>query len=300
MELLKVKFIHNPKSGFLRTPILLRRAIEANLTDVSFDYDFSETTHRGHARELTSQAIKDGYDAVVAVGGDGTVNEVATALLHTDVSLGIIPVGSGNGLARGSGIPMSLRKATKLLVNGTVRKIDAGKIEDSTFFIVTGVGLDAIIGKLFDDQKLRGPLPYFTIGFREFFLYKPEVFILKFDGKQIAVPALLVTIANQKGWGAGAVIAPHAEPDDGLLDICIIHRVNFLYAAFHLPKIFLGKIDKVRKYERYQAKEIQIVREKPGPFHYDGEPKDAGTILNISIDPKALQIIVPKNKMIIK
>jgi diacylglycerol kinase (ATP) len=292
----KIKFIHNPKSGLLRAPTLLRKAIEVNLAEASFDYDFTETTHRDHAVELTKQAIDEGYDTVVAVGGDGTVNEVAKALLHTDVNLGIIPVGSGNGLARGVDIPMSLRKATKLLLNGKVRKIDAGRINDKTFFIVTGVGLDAIIGKLFNDQKLRGPLPYFTIGFREFFFYRPEVFILKFNGKQIAVPALLVTIANQKGWGAGAVIAPHAEPDDGLLDICIIHRVNFLYGAFHLPKIFLGKIDKVRKYERYQAKEVQIIRERPGPFHYDGEHKDAGTILNVSLEEKALNIIVPRKK----
>ena len=295
MELQKVKFIHNPKSGLIRAPVLLRKAIEANLTEVPFDYDFAETTHRGHAVDLARQAVKDGYDAVVAIGGDGTVNEVATALLHTNVSLGIIPIGSGNGLARGSGVPMSMRKAIKLLVDGKVRKIDAGKIEDRIFFIVTGVGFDAIIGKLFDDQKLRGPLPYFTIGFREFLFYRPEVFILKFNDKQIAVPALLVTIANQKGWGAGAVIAPYAEPDDGLLDICIIPRVNVFYAIFHLPKIFLGKIDKVRKYQRYQAQEIQIIREKPGPFHYDGEPQDAGTVLNVSIVPKALNIIVPKN-----
>jgi len=294
MKLTKVKFIHNPKSGLLQAPVLLRKAIELSFVGAQFVYDFSETQYKGHGFDLATQAIKDGYDTVVAVGGDGTVNEVASALLHTDINLGIIPVGSGNGLARGVHIPLALRRACRLLIDGQVRTIDAGRIEGQPFFIVTGVGLDAIIGKLFDDQKLRGPLPYFTIGFREFMFYRPEVFIIKFNGKQVAVPALLVTIANQRGWGAGAVIAPHAEPDDGLLDICIIKRVNFLYALFHLPKIFFGKIDKVRKYERYQAKEIQIIRERPGPFHYDGEPRDADTILNVSVDPKALKIIVPK------
>jgi diacylglycerol kinase (ATP) len=103
----------------------------------------------------------------------------------------------------------------------------------------------------------------------------------------------LVTIANLKGWGAGVIISPNAEPDDGLLDICILHRVKFFYALFHFPKLFTGKIDKIRKYDRYQTKKLQIIREKPGPFHVDGESHDAGLILDISVDSKALKIIVP-------
>lgn len=294
MQLKKVKFIHNPTSGIIRSPLIIRKLIETSLNNPPFEYDFEETQYKGHAHKTAKQASKKGYDAVVAVGGDGTVNEVATALLYTNTAAGIIPIGSGNGLARNMNIPLSINKAVKLLTTGKIRTIDAGRIEDRNFFIVTGMGLDAIIGKLFDEGNIRGPLPYFTIGFREFVYYKPEVFILKFDDKQIAVPALLVTIANQRQWGVGAIIAPYAEPDDGLLDICIIHRVKFLYAIFHFPKIFTGKIDKVRKYERYQAKSVQIIREKPGPYHYDGEPVDAGTILNISVEPKALKIIVPQ------
>ncbi|MBN2413785.1 diacylglycerol kinase family lipid kinase [candidate division KSB1 bacterium] len=294
MQLKKVKFIHNPTSGLIRSPLIIRKLVENALNDPPFVFDFEETQYKGHAYKMAKEASRKGYDAVVAIGGDGTVNEVATALLYTDTAVGIIPIGSGNGLARNMNIPLSINKAIKLLTNGQIKTIDAGKIEDRHFFIVTGMGFDAVIGKIFDEGNIRGPLPYFTIGFREFVYYKPEVFILKFDGKQIAVPALLVTIANQKQWGVGAIIAPYAEPDDGLLDICIIHRVKFLYAIFHLPKIFTGKIDKVRKYERYRAKSVQIIRENPGPFHYDGEPVDAGTVLNISVEPKALKIIVPK------
>ena len=296
MNLERVKFVHNPKSGLLRSPFIIRKAIEALLSDAPFDWDFVETEHRGHAFELARQAVEQGYDAVVGVGGDGTVNEIGSALLHTDTALGIVPIGSGNGLARGVGIPVSIRKSVRLLFEGDIRAIDAGKIEDKYFFTVTGVGLDAIIGKLFDDQNLRGPLPYFTIGFREFLFYRPEVFILRFNGRQIAAPALLVSIANQKGWGNGAVIAPYAEPDDGLLDICIIHRVNLAYALYHFPKIFTGKIDKIRKYERYQAREVEIIRERPGPFHYDGEPEDADVKLKVSVVPRALKIIAPPLK----
>jgi len=296
VELRKVKFVHNPRSGIIRSPVLIRRILERSIADAPFEYDFTETEYRGHAREIASDAIQQGYDAVVAVGGDGTANEVATALLHSDVAMGIIPIGSGNGLARGVSIPVSIRKAGRLLIEGKTRIIDAGKFENRYFFVVGGVGFDALIGKLFDDQSIRGPLPYFWIGFREFLFYRPEVFILEFDGRHIVVPALLVTIANTKQWGNGVIIAPEAEPDDGKLDVCIIHRVKFFYALYHFPKLFTGKIDKVRKYERYQTKKVKIIREYPGPFHVDGEPQDAGTELHVTVEPSALKIIVPRNE----
>ncbi|NOY59114.1 MAG: diacylglycerol kinase family lipid kinase, partial [Calditrichaeota bacterium] len=245
MNLKKVKFVHNPKSGIIHSPFFIRKAINSALADAPFEYDFVETEYRGHAREISQQAAADGYDAVVAIGGDGTVNEVATELLHSHVSLGIIPMGSGNGLARAMEIPLMIRRAAGILIDGQVRVIDAGRIETHYFFINVGFGFEALIGKMFDDKSLRGPIPYFTIGFKEFLKYHPEVFIIKFNGKKVAVPALLINIANQRGWGNGAIIAPHAKPDDGLLDICIIHRAGFFYTLFHLPKIFTGNIEKV-------------------------------------------------------
>lgn len=293
MELKKVKFIHNPKSGLMRSPMLIRKVIEYTLYDASFVYDFVETEYRGHAHELAKQAVADGYDAVVAIGGDGTANEVASALLYTSVALGIIPIGSGNGLARGLSIPVAVRRAARLLLDGTTRVIDAGCIQDRHFFIVTGIGFDALIGKLFDDRSLRGPLPYFYIGVREFFFYRPEMFTLEFNGRKLTVRALLVTIANTKQWGNGVYVAPQAEPDDGLLDICILHRIGLLRAIWHLPKLFTGKIDKIREYERYQATSVRILREKPGPFHVDGEPVDAPVNLNVHIKKDALTVIVP-------
>lgn len=292
----KIKLIYNPRSGLMRSPVIIRRLIEYTLHEAPFQYDFAQTKYRGHAREIAAQAAADGYDAVVAVGGDGTANETASGLLYTPCALGIIPIGSGNGLARGLSIPISVRRATRLLLDGVVRLIDAGQIENRHFFVVTGIGFDALIGKLFDDRSLRGPLPYFYIGVREFFYYRPETFTLKFDDKKITVRALLVTIANTKQWGNGVFIAPHAEPDDGLLDVCILHRINVLRAIYHFPKLFTGKIDKVREYERYQTTALQIFRQKPGPFHVDGEPVDAEEVLNISIKHKALRVIVPPPK----
>jgi diacylglycerol kinase (ATP) len=287
-----VKFIQNPRSGVIKSPVFVRRLITKALEHSHFD--FIETRYRGHAHAMAKQFSCQGVDAVIAIGGDGTANEVASALVHTHTAMGIIPTGSGNGLARGVNIPVSIRGAARLLLNGRIRKIDAGRIQDRYYFVVAGVGFDALVGKLFDDRSLRGPLPYFTIGFREFLYYRPQVFILKFDHKQIIVPALLVAIANTKQWGNGAIISPHAQVDDGLLDICILHRLTFPYALYHLPKLFTGKIDKIRKYERYQTRQLEILREKPGPFHSDGEPGVADTHLYLSVEAKALNIIVPQ------
>lgn len=295
MELAKVRFIRNPKSGIFRTHNLIRKSIEWNFANI-FDFEFCETQYPGHARELAREAVDLGYDAVIAIGGDGTTNEIGSALIHTKTALGIIPLGSGNGLARGLGIPLSPLKAAKVLKTGLIRQIDAGQIEKDIFFIVTGMGFDAIIGKVFNEQQVRGLIPYFTIGFREYFSYKHEVFVLKFNNKKVAVSALFVTIANLKGWGGGAIISPEAEFDDGMLDICVIHRAPTWYVIANLYKLFTGGVVKLRKYSRYQASEVEIVREKAGPYHFDGEVQDGGEILKVSVHPKALNVIVPQKK----
>lgn len=292
----KVLFIRNPKSGILRTHNLIRKAVERNFADSNFEYQFIETERRGHAHDLAKEAVKKGYDIIVAIGGDGTTNEIGSAILNTDTALGIIPLGSGNGLARGLDIPLAPMRAAKTLTNGRIRTIDAGLIEDRVFFIVTGMGFDAVIGKTFNEQNIRGIIPYFTIGFREYASYKPEVFVLKFNGKQVAVPALFVTIANFRGWGGGAIISPEAKYDDGLLDICAIHRASWLYIVANLYKLFTGGVVKLRKYSRYQAESVEIIRERPGPFHYDGEVADGGVKLHASILPNALKVIVPDRR----
>jgi YegS/Rv2252/BmrU family lipid kinase len=290
----RVKLIYNPKAGLIRNEQWLHRIIDLFWKKAPFKYEYQNVEYQDHAVEIASTAEREGFDAVVAVGGDGTVNASARGLLHSEIPLGIIPVGSGNGLARGLGIPLNLRRACQLILDGDVRAIDAGRIRDRYFFVVTGLGFDAVVGKLFDDQNLRGPLPYFYFGFREFVTYRPETFILRFKDQQVTVPALLVAVANTRQWGIDAIIAPYAEPDDGLLDVCVIHKVNAAQALFHLPKLFTGKIDKVRHYELYRTDEVEIIREHPGYFHVDGEPVEGGTHLRVTMDPKAVKMIVPK------
>ncbi|MDZ7370738.1 MAG: YegS/Rv2252/BmrU family lipid kinase [candidate division KSB1 bacterium] len=294
MELRKIRFIRNPKSGIVRTQNLIRKTIEWSFRD--YDYEFIETRYPGHAHELAAEAAALGYDAVVAIGGDGTTNEIGSALLHKDTALGVIPLGSGNGLARGLKIPLSPLRAIKLLKTGRIVTIDAGRVEDNVFFIGTGMGFDAAIGKAFNERHVRGLLPYFTVGIREYFSYKPEVYVLKFDGKQIAASALFVTIANLKGWGGGAIISPNAQYDDGLLDVCILHKAPTWYIVVNLYKLFTGGVVKLRRYSRFQTSALEILRERPGPYHFDGEVREGGTELHVSMIPKALKVIVPDEK----
>ncbi len=294
MELRRVRFIRNPKSGIVRTQNLIRKTVEWAFRDC--DYDYLETRHPGHARELAAEAAAVGYDAVVAIGGDGTINEVGSALLYTETALGIIPLGSGNGLARGLKIPLSPLRAIRLLKAGRVARIDAGRVEDNIFFIDTGLGFDAVIGKAFNEQQVRGLIPYFTIGLKEYFSFQPELYILNFDGRKVAASALFVTVANMKGWGGGAIIAPDAEYDDGLFDVCVLHKAPTWYIVLNLYKLFTGGVVELRRYSRYRASSLKIIRERPGPYHFDGEVREGGIELNVSLLPLALKVIVPPKK----
>jgi len=292
-------FIMNPIAGGGRDLTRIGRIISTILIrNRTCDFEIRITSRRGEAYEISKSAIGQNYYAIVAVGGDGTVNEVASALVNSNIHLGIIPVGSGNGVARGLNLPLTLRRAIRTLCSGETRQIDVGKIENRYFFATTGLGFDAVIGKLFDEGNLRGPLPYFYIGIREFFTYKPKEYILRFDGNEEKVRALIVAVANTNQFGNGALIAPLAKPDDGLLDICIIKDVNALHAFKDLPKLFTGQLPKSEFYRYFKARKIEIIREEPAPIHVDGEPVDGGVHLNVEIFPGALSIVTPKRSLL--
>ncbi len=291
----KIKFIHNSLAGTTRPIIGVRRTISEKLKNQNVEWDFVETDYAGHACELAAQAVKENYDVVVAVGGDGTVNEIGRTLLHSDTALGVVPAGSGNGLARSLGIPTSVHSAIDVVLQANIRKIDAGKLCDRCFFSMAGVGFDAVVGKIFNDLKvIRGPVPYVFIGLFEFLFYRPEKFTIYFDNSRIDVKALMVTVANAKGWGAGVVLSPFAEPDDGFFDLCIIHPIKFWRALLYTHRILVGKLHTIRQFERYKVKTFRIVRKKPGPFHVDGETFSGGKILDFKLEHRALNLIVPK------
>jgi len=289
----KIIFIYNPHSGMIHPVNFIRRLIDRYFPSNLCDYEFLVTERKGHAKQIAKKAVALGYDIVVAIGGDGTVHEVASELVGTDVWFGIVPLGSGNGFARGLGIPMSIRQAIRLITYGNIRKIDVGRANEYYFFTTSGFGFDAILGQRFNKGKTRGPVPYYVAGVREYFFYKQPEFTIIFDGVSRQYRALLVAVANVRQYGNNAIIAPEAVPDDGLLDLCIIRSIKFFQTIMQLPKLFTGHIQKSPYVEMYQGKYFEIIRSTPDIYCLDGEVyKAARKKISVSVLPQALNVIV--------
>lgn len=291
----KIRFIYNPHSGVIHPEGLVRRLVDYYFPPNLCEFDFHVTEGRGHGNELSKDAVKKGFDIVVGIGGDGTINEVASAIVNTDTVLGIVPMGSGNGLARTLGVPLLFRRAIQLITRGKVHCIDVGKVDDRYFFATAGFGFDAVVGKRFEETRLRGPAPYYFYSVQEFFRYHTPKYEIKFEGRKIKKQAFIVAAANTSQYGNNAIIAPSAQPDDGLLDLAIISDINLATTLFYLPTLFTGKIDKVPVYEIYRSTKFEIYREYPAPYTLDGEVFDGDMHLSVSLLPKALKVIVGKS-----
>jgi YegS/Rv2252/BmrU family lipid kinase len=287
----KVKFIINPVAGFRRDKRKIYNLIRRRCK--GWKLSIKHTTGRGEATRIARQAAADGYDLAVAVGGDGTVNEVASGLVGTETALGVIPHGSGNGLARSLNIPLQITPALEVVCTGREHRIDVGRAAHRYFFVVAGVGFDANVAHKFNSAVWRGPVPYFYIAAREFGNYQPEPLRLCLENQAIELTPFLVTIANTQQYGNGAIIAPQARPDDGLLDICVVQPMTFVEFMLHAPKLFTGKADTVPLITYYRA--ATAVIEKPGPilFHVDGEAEASPGPIDIAVLPRALKVIIP-------
>ena len=288
----RIKFIYNPHSGFIHPENYVKKVIAYYFPKNLCHCEFFVTQGKGHAYEIARKSAEQGDDIVVAIGGDGTVNETASGLVNSETLLGIMPNGSGNGLARGLGIPISLRRAAKIITRGSIRTIDVGLVEDRYFFVIAGLGLDAMIGKRFEEGKIRGPAPYYIAGVREFFRYREPEYVIKFESQTIRTRALVVAAANTKQYGNNAIIAPKARPDDGLLDLAIIEPTSFVSAMYYLPTLFTGHIDRAPFTRIYRATKFRIIREFPAPYTLDGEVFEGKKNLSISMIPSALKVLV--------
>jgi diacylglycerol kinase (ATP) len=295
---LKVKFIINPIAGRRRNIKKEMQKIKQIFSAKRAQADFHITNSPGEATEIAQRSKDQGYDIIVAVGGDGTMNEVATSLEGSDIPIGIIPQGSGNGLARALGIPLKLEKACETLFENRFISIDAGRINNKKFFNVAGIGFDAQIGWHYNQKygKSRGFFSYVLSGFQVFFRFDREEITVMLNEENINITPLLLTVANSRQYGAGAIIAPTADPSDGLFDVCIVKDIGFFTGLFHVPKLFTGTIDKVPHLSIYKASSIDIVRKKPGPIQIDGEPHMGEAHLKISLLPKSLKVCVPDKK----
>jgi len=244
-----------------------------------------------HARVIASEAIGK-FDIVVAVGGDGTVNEVASAIVDTDTSLGIVPFGSGNGLSRFLGIPMDTRDAIKNLASGRTEIIDSARINGQPFFNMAGMGFDAHISEIFSHGKKRGFISYIKSSIKEVVGYQPQNYHLDIDGKKYDYKAFMLSIANSSQYGNNVHISPKASLQDGFLDVCVIKP----FPLWRFPEMSMRMLIKATESSKYveiiRGKQILIKREHTGPIHLDGEPQVAGTGIDITILPKSLKVIV--------
>lgn len=287
----KVKFIINPNAGFRRDKRYLYNLIRRHCKGL--DFKIVHTHGPGDATRMAKKAADEGYAIVVAVGGDGTVNETASGLVGTETALAIIPRGSGNGLARSLNIPLQAAKALEVIGAGKTYRIDAGRAAHRYFFVVTGVGFDASVGSKFNSASWRGPLPYFYLAAREFANYHPEPLRLRLENEVMEMTPFLVTIANTQQYGNGAIIAPHARPDDGVLDVCVVSPMTFAEFALYAPKLFNGKADTIPLITYYRSKFAVIEKAGSVLFHVDGEVQTTENLVEISVLPQALKVIVP-------
>ncbi|MBK5284579.1 MAG: diacylglycerol kinase family lipid kinase [Bacteroidia bacterium] len=288
----KIRFIINPNSGTSKGqefPALINKGIDKNI----FEVEIFHTEYAGHGEELGAEAVRNDYFAVIAVGGDGSVQEIAKATSGTKTLLGIIPKGSGNGLSRHLSIPMNVESAMAIINKGNSKSIDTLKVNNKLCLNVFGIGFDAHIANLFSKSKKRGYITYVKLVLREFGRFKPLELVINADGKEIKLKSFLSTIANGSQFGNNAMIAPLADITDGLIDVCTMKKFPFYIAPSLIYLLMKNKINHSQYYSMFRAKEITIHSSKPIMAHLDGEPQEFGDTVHVNIQPKSLKIIVP-------
>lgn len=266
--------------------------IDQYLDKTQFEYEIAVTQYAGHASEIAAKAKDDGVDVVVAIGGDGTVNEVARAIVHSSTALGIIPCGSGNGLARHLLLPLNVRKAIEVINRCEIRQLDYGIINDYPFFCTCGMGFDAFVSMKFAEAGKRGPITYVENVLREGLKYKPETYTIEDDNGTLQYKAFLISCANASQYGNNAYIAPQASMSDGLMDVIIMEPFDVFEAPQISIEMFSKTLDKNSKIKTFRTRHLHIRRDKPGVIHYDGDPVMTGADIDIELKPKGINIIV--------
>lgn len=287
----KVGFVVNPIAGNKNKegiPQLIDQQVDKDLTEYFIEFSKKE----GHAREMAKQAAEQGYDMVFAIGGDGTVNEVAAGLMGSPTALGIVPMGSGNGLARHMGIPLQLRKAIDLVNAHRIRQIDSCAMNGKPFFVTAGVGFDAHIGHLFATSEKRGFSTYIKQTLTEYMNYKPQRYQVTINDEAREEEAFLISFANAGQYGNNAYISPHADIQDGKIDVCVMKPFHPLFGALDLGiRLFTKRMDGSKSLKISQTQSVKLDRDQAGFVHLDGEPFEMPEQLEISVSPKSLNVV---------
>lgn len=286
----KVLFIVNPVSGGKKKTVFNKQVLET--LDLSkFEPTFRITEYNGHGYELAKIGVENRFDAIVAVGGDGTINEVGSALVGTDIPLGIIPEGSGNGLALYLGIPMHEVGAIRRINKFETMRVDTGKANGRSFMNMAGIGFDALVSDKFASDSFRGPIGYMRSVVNALSDYKSKPYRLVIDGKEYEREAFMISVANSPQYGNNAYIAPNAQANDGFLDVCIVHKFPLYLLPMMVFHLFNRSVDQSEYVEIIPGKRIEIYTDEQQAIHVDGEPFDLGKELHIQVLERSLSII---------
>ena len=293
----KVLFIINKYAGAGYQSSLEGRII-AHCNSAEIEPTIEFTQRRNHATELAQQAAQSKiFDVVFAVGGDGTVNEVAQGLVHSSQCMGILPKGSGNGLARHLGIPMDFDKSLNLITNHAIISMDSFLVNDKLSVNVSGIGFDGYVAGLFAKGTKRGLIGYTKFVLKEFFSFKEFSVDATIDGSVFKSKSFVVAFANSSQFGNNARVSPHASVCDGLLDICFIRKVPITMAAGFAQKMFTGRIDKSSFVDIVNGKELTLSFSEPMPFHVDGEAMTPAQSFSITMQPSSISMIIPNTSV---
>lgn len=287
----KIRIIINPISGTGKQK-KAEKAIKTWLDTELFDSEIMFTKHKGHFTLLAKEAVKESYDAIVIVGGDGSINEAAQGLIGTKTALGIIPIGSGNGFARHLNIPMSLKLAVERINQFKLKQIDTAKVNNQVFISISGLGFDAHIAEKFSLAKSRGLWNYTKISICEFFRYSEKNYKIRLDETDFEKKAFMIVFANANQFGNNFIIAPQAQIDDGLLDVCFVKKPKLYQIPYILFKIFRKEIHQTKFVEIKRAKQIRIELNDSVIMNIDGEAIIQNDSLHIAINPLSLSVII--------
>ena len=292
----RIVFIVNPISGTNSKKTILKM-INNRLDPNQFEWEVKTTEYMGHATEIARTAANQGIDIVCAIGGDGTVNETARAIAHSETALAIIPAGSGNGLARHLHIPVDAQGAIRVLNECNLSTMDYGLINDHPFFCTCGMGFDAFISMKFAQAGKRGPLTYMENVLKNGLSYNPDTYEIYIDDKeQSEYKAFLISCANASQYGNNAYIAPRASVRDGLMDVTIIEPFTVIDAPQIAIQLFTGNLPDNSCIKTFRCKKLHVHRSRSGAIHYDGDPAETGTDIDIELIPDGLKCISPQTE----
>jgi YegS/Rv2252/BmrU family lipid kinase len=288
---LKITFIVNPISG-THSKDEIPQLIESTLDNERFDSRIIFTEYAGHASEIATECVKEGVDICTAVGGDGTINEVARSLVHSNTALAIIPCGSGNGLARHLCLPMDAKRSIEIINQAHIESFDYGIINGLPFFCTCGMGFDAFISLKFAEAGKRGPITYVENVLKEGLKYKPETYVVEDESGTHRHKAFLIACANAAQYGNNAYIAPGATMKDGLMDVIIMEPFDVIDAPKIAMDLFARTLSSNSRIKTFKAKKIHIHRDAPGAIHFDGDPIMTEADVDVEMQPLGIKTVV--------